>query len=231
MIRHLKTVAVMIAFGFSYLSTAQESTSDSGGGGFEMGIQHSINWTSLLSNNEPTTLGNRIVETRSVFPRTTFDLGIFTTSYLNDKLSIDASAIYTYMGAHMETKTTVLHELGKFEGYENESVALDYVKIPVLLNFHMNPRAFVQFGGYGAFLISAETFYPWNFSKSRENLTGVNTFDAGIVGGVGFNTKICKLSLKYNLGLTDVLDEDPDRKFQNSVFQVVAQWKLYSDFR
>ncbi len=108
---------------------AQESISDSGGGGFEMGIQHSMNWTSLLSNNEPTTLGNRIVETRSVLPRTTFDLGILTQT----------SKGFIYVVSTNSTTGNATKEVNTNEEYL-ERIAHSKLDNPTLIGFNIKDK-------------------------------------------------------------------------------------------
>ncbi len=214
---------------FAHFGLAQDLETKKGA--FEFGLQHSINFTSLVGDYGAITYGNREEKYTPVRNRTTFDLGLFANSYLSNSLSLQFEVYYTFMGAHLQKTTSIYHELGKFEGKESESFAMDYIRLPITLNYYPSDKAFIQFGGYVASLLSSEKFYPWEYDKTRKTLEGVNRFDAGLMGGIGLDTKVVKLSFRYTYGLQDVFDKDENNNLRNSVLQFVAQWKLSSDLR
>lgn len=206
------------------------------GQGVEFGLQHSINFTHLSGTGGPIVYSNRVENYDQLRSRLTFDLGMFATIHLSEKFALQTEAMYSYMGGHFQKRTTYLHDLGAFEGVENESIAVDYIKAIVALNIKFNERVFFQAGGYGASLLSSEIFYPWwevEIDKSRTHISGVRNIDAGIVGGFGMSTKVLNMIFRYNYGMLDVFEsgdlEELDLK--NGVLQFVFQWKFYSDFR
>ena len=203
-------------------------------GAFEFGLQHSVNLTTLSGNNNSYKVGkNRVVELDPVGRRLTVDLGMFTNFYFSKVVSLDFEVLYSYMGAHVNKKTTLLHDLGEISGTDNESYALQYFRFPLVLKVHPSEKAFVEFGGYAATLLSAEKFYPWYTDPgySREKLNGISSFDAGLLVGVGFDLKILNLGFRYNYGLVNVFEDQGSLDLRNSMFQVVAQWKMYSDIK
>jgi len=202
-------------------------------GAFEFGFQHSINLTTLVGKNNSYRIGNRIIEINPVGRRLTFDIGMFSHLYLSRKFSIDFEILYSYMGSPIEKKTTVLHDLGEISGSENCTYAFQYFKFPVILKAHPTEKFSVEFGGYIATLLAANERYRWESGTgySRESLDGISSYDAGIVAGVGFDMKILNLGFRYNYGLVNVFEEKGTLDLRNSVFQVVAQWKLYSDIK
>lgn len=204
----------------------------------EFGLQHSINFTHMLGDGGPIVYSNRVENYELIQSRVTFDLGMFATIHVSDKFAIQPEAVYTYMGGHFQKRTTYLHDLGAFEGTENESFAVDYLKAALSANIKFNDRIFFQLGGYGSSLLSAEKFYPWwetdvGNDQTRISLSGIRKFDAGVMGGFGMSTHILNLTFRYNYGLLDVFEsgEFEALDLSNGVFQFVLQWKLYSDLR
>lgn len=204
----------------------------------EFGLQHSINFTHLNGSGGPIVYSNRVENYELLRSRLTFDLGMFAIIHLSDKFAIQPEAVYTYMGGHFQKRTTYLHDLGAFEGTENESFAADYLKIALSTNIKFNERIFFQFGGYGSSLLSAEKFYPWwevdvDSDQTRTSLSGIRKFDAGVLGGFGMSTKILNMTFRYNYGLLDVFErgELEELDLSNGVFQFVLQWKFYSDLK
>ena len=228
----MKSTIRIISF-LCFLTVTQLGHAQSGGnqGAFEFGIQHSINFTGFTGDYNQEQIGNKLIDYKPLKRRTTFDLGLFATSYFSNALALQFEAYYSYMGAHMRKTTTVLHDVGKFEGEENESFAMDYIRVPISLIIHPNDKMFIQAGGYVGSLISSHLFYPWNALKTRTTLEGINSFDAGIIAGFGLNTNIVRLSFRYTHGLQDVFKENQSLNLNHSVMQFVAQWKLFSDLR
>lgn len=220
--------------GFTQNTNPSESNGVKYAGSFEFGLQHSINLTTLSGKNNSYNYGqNRVVELEPVGRRLTIDLGMFSNFYITKMVSLDFEVLYSYMGAHIDKETTVLHDLGEVKGTDNESYALQYFRFPLLLKVHPSEKAFIEFGGYAATLLSAEKFYPWTVDSdySREKLDGISSFDAGIIAGVGFDLKIVNLGFRYNYGLINVFEDQEPLDLRNSMFQIVAQWKLYSDIK
>ena len=204
--------------------------------GIEFGFQHSINFTHLSGSSGPISYSNRVENYDPIRNRVTFDFGMFAIAHLSDRIAIQPEVVYTYMGGHYQKTTTFLHDLGAFEGTENVSFAADYIKASLATNIKFNDRIFIQVGGYGASLLSAEQFVPWwevDNDQKRKQLTGVSHFDAGIIGGFGLSTSVLNMSFRYNQGLVDVFARGELNEFNmhNGVFQFILQWKLYSDFK
>lgn len=206
------------------------------GSGIEFGLQHSINFTSLNGDGGPIVYSNRVENYEQLRNRLTFDLGMFATIHLSKKFAIQTEAVYSYMGGHFQKRTTYLHDLGAFEGTENESLAVDYIKVILAGNVKFNEKVFFQVGGYGASLLSSEIFYPWwegDIDKGRTHISGVRNIDAGVLGGFGLSTKVINITFRYNYGLLDVFEAGDleELNLKNGVLQFVLQWKLHSDFR
>lgn len=204
--------------------------------GIEFGLHHTINFTHLSGSGGPIEFSNRIEYYDPIRNRLTFDLGMFAIVHLSKNIALQPEVAYSYMGGHFQKTTTYLHDLGAFEGTENVSFAADYIKAVLAANFKFNERVFFQVGGYGSSLLSAEQFVPWweaDNNSGRTQLTGIRSFDAGILGGFGLSTNVLNMTFRYNYGLMDVFESGDFSEFnmRNGVFQFVLQWKFYSDFK
>lgn len=235
MSKTLKLTCLIISCFLSEFTFGQDNEKPSGQG-VEFGLQHSINFTHLNGEGGPIIYSNRVENYDQLRSRLAFDLGMFATIHLSEKFALQTEAMYSYMGGHFQKRTTYLHDLGAFEGTENESFAMDYIKAIVAGNIKFNERVFFQVGGYGASLLSSEIFYPWwevDIDKSRTHLTGIRSIDAGVIGGFGLSTKVLNITFRYNYGLLDVFESGDleELNLQNGVLQFVFQWKLHSDFR
>lgn len=202
-------------------------------GGFEYGLQHSINFTSLVGDYPIKESVNSIEEMKPVGARFTFDIGMFGNYYVAEKMSIQFEFNLSYMGAHTQTTRTIYQDLGIFKDTKSESFAFHYIKIPLTLNYNLTDNLYIQGGGYFSSLLSAKKFDYYYGPFDRTKLDYIAPIDLGIIGGIGFNTKIVRISMRYNFGLVDVFNdpEYPNTDLRNSVFQIVGHWLIYSDVR
>ena len=84
----------------------------------------------------------------------------------------------------------------------------DYIEIPVSLVINIAKNFNVIAGGYTAFLASAKV----NDVDANGNINGVNelnkdnfeTFDYGLVGGLGFDIENTNIGLRYSYGLKNI---------------------------
>ena len=221
--------------GFSQFEAGEASNSSSPSkyrtGAFEYGLQNSFNFTSLVGQYPSTESNSRDITVTPVGTRFTFDFGMFGNYYVTEKVSVQFELNLSYMGAHTQTTQINYHDLGMYETTTSKSYALRYIKIPVTANYLISDNFYVQFGGYFSSLLSAKTF-NYNYGIFDRTRIDANPIDAGIIGGVGFDTKIVRLSMRYSYGFMNVRPEDvDDMNVKNSVFQIVAHWKIYSDVR
>lgn len=108
---------------------------------------------------------------------------------------------------------------------------MNYIDVPVILNYHPTKKIGIGTGPQFSFLTSAENQYEKNVQPEDELIyeqgsqLDWNTFDFGWAfeftyklwqarGGDGLN-----INLRYTLGLTDIIKDNPGDAVTNSVFQ------------
>lgn len=197
---------------------------------FEFGIINSLNFTSLTGGDNSIVYGNRIENFITVGPRTTFDLGLYGDIYLSRKFVLGIDMVYSFTGAYVKKETIILNEIDTESGNENSIYAFNYFKAPVMLNFYPVDRFYIGVGGYAALLISGKEYtYLFDYFD-RLPLDGASSFDAGMVAGMGFNTRIVRVGFQYSYGITPAYETN-DLSMHNSMLQIITRWKLYSDIR
>lgn len=196
--------------------------------GLTFGLTHSVN-TTRLHGDFPSYSYLNVTESNSTYSRVTFDVGINIDYYLSPMFSIQMDATYSSMGTVLENTTTLYSELGKVEGYNTNRIVLDYIKIPLAINFYPHEMIYMNVGGYGSTLISSR-FYSRD-SESEDLDYKFNNVDAGIIAGGGVSLAYVKLGLQYSYGLMNVVTNDNELDLRNGVFQFIVRWKFYSEIR
>lgn len=199
-------------------------------GALEFGIHHGFNFTTFTGGTFKSGFLN---STEEVFPsssRFTLDIGMFATHHFNKKLALQGEVMFTFMGAQMNKRTSVFHELGEVTGKESFTYRLNYMKVPVMLNYFPAEKLYLQGGAYASTLLHSSKAYPQSTKENESISQNVNSFDAGVVIGAGFKSDVINLGFRYNYGITPVF-KSQDYDWHNSVIQFVLQFKLYSELR
>ena len=135
-----------------------------------------------------------------------FLAGILAVGRLSDQFNIQPELLYSTKGtAHS----------GEGEG----SLALNYVSIPIMLQYEATANIYIEAGPEFGILMDAKQ--KWG-DESEDVKRQMKPFDVGIGAGGGYwFTKNIGLNLRYVAGLTDIVkDNILDEKYRNSVFQL-----------
>ncbi len=192
------------------------------------GLLHTFNLTYISGTYPSQPFGNLESKTSVSAPRFTFDVGMTVDYYLSNKLSVQFDFVYTYMGAHLITKSYLYNEVGKIENKKYFTYGMDYFKFPLTLNYYPMEKLYVNGGGYFSTKISSHNYENW-YDK-RNPIDDASPIDYGIVAGFGFNTAYAKIGFQYSYGINDFITNN-DYNLHHSVFQFIVRWKFYSDVR
>jgi hypothetical protein len=126
--------------------------------------------------------------------RTTGHGGIFVNTMLNSHWSIQPELLYSAQGqkySDVNSKDNVL--------------ALDYVQLPVMLQYHPVPKVYVEAGPQVGLLVNAKTEGP-NDANKVDVKDNFKKADFGVNVGLGVNaTKNIGIYGRYNFGVMDVV--------------------------
>lgn len=148
--------------------------------------------------------------------QTQLHIGFFTRYRLSTRISTKVELLYSSKGARAD----------EFSIFEDYSVDLGYITIPVMGEFAINDRLAVEVGPYVGILISARQSFnglengPQSIDVSEDE---TNPIDVGLGGGIVYTgADGLGVGVRYSQGLADALGDDFLRSASgsNAVFQV-----------
>ncbi|NJN28625.1 MAG: PorT family protein [Cyclobacteriaceae bacterium] len=146
-----------------------------------------------------------------------FHVGAFVDLSISDAFSLQPELLFSTQGAQYTFIPQDDEVTAKFNlNYLNLPI-LAKVKIGEVFNIHAGP----QFG----FLLSAKEKRD---DESYDFKDQLKTVDVGLAFGVGVDLPMgLTFAGRYNLGLTDIADENDGDPIKNSVIQVSVGYKLF----
>ncbi|MFD2562170.1 porin family protein [Aquimarina rubra] len=155
--------------------------------------------------------------------RTSFHVGALVEIPLSDKFALQPELMYSAQGAKYEFSEP---------GFTDEStIKLDYLNIPVMAKFYPVEGFSIQAGPQLGVLLSAK-------DKGEDSIGGeydddikefISSIDLGLNFGVGYQLEAgIFFEGRYNLGLTDINDENTSDDFsqRNSTIQFSVGYKF-----
>jgi hypothetical protein len=146
-----------------------------------------------------------------------YNAGIFSEINFSKKLGIQPEILWN----QAQTRTTTkFHDMYNGGMSELKGVKLNYLSIPVLLNYSPSRILTLQAGPQFGILIN----------KNQRLLdNGQQAFKSGdlsMLGGVQLNIGGIKLGGRYVVGLTNINDIDNQDKWKNQGFQLYAGFRI-----
>lgn len=138
--------------------------------------------------------------------RTSGHLGLFAHKILDPHWCIQPELLYSFQGQRFPM------------GDAEHTLALDYVQIPVMVQYFPVKQLYVEFGPQLAFLTSAKIKYDNGSTTEVDN--GFSTADFSLNLGLGYlATPRVGIYARYVGGLTDISTGD-NAKYHNRVGQI-----------
>ncbi|MGE6353108.1 porin family protein [Flavobacterium sp. NPDC079362] len=130
---------------------------------------------------------------------TSFNFGVVSEIPISDKFSFQPELMYS----------------GQGYSFNDNTVALNYLNIPLMGKYYVTKGLSVEAGPQIGFLLSAK-------NEKTDVKDAFNTFDFGVNLGLGYKLDNgLNFGVRYNLGLTDINNVDNSSiKNKNGVFQV-----------
>jgi hypothetical protein len=141
-----------------------------------------------------------------------FNVGGFAKIGLTETLSLQPELVFSTQGAKMEFDE---------EGINYDvKTNLNYINVPVLLQYNTTSGFFAETGPQFGFLMSAKAKADGEKEDIKDSFKSI---DLGWAFGAGYLTKSnVGFNARFNLGLSNIADngDDGDFKVKNSVIQV-----------
>lgn len=133
--------------------------------------------------------------------------GVFANIPVAQDFSFQPEVMYSGMGA-------------KFKADSDAKANLDYISVPLMLQYNALPNLYLEAGPQFSFLVNSKLKYKSNSADAKDIF---KSFDFGIGLGAGYYfTQNIGVTARYVAGLTDVAKNRPDLsedKAKNGVFQ------------
>jgi hypothetical protein len=143
--------------------------------------------------------------------RTTGHAGIFVHHTINKNWCFQPEVLYAGQGQKFTT----------IEG-DKRTLALDYVQVPLMVQYFPVNKFYVEFGPQVGALVNAKTKNTGNGNDKSDVDVNYRKIDAGINAGAGYNiTHNVGVYGRYNHGLVDITKSE-DTYRRNTGFQLGA---------
>lgn len=154
----------------------------------EYGLKFGINLADLRTDEN------------TLSPRSTFHFGIEVEHAFHDKFSIQSELVYSRQG-NVRRGETVQGLM-----FDN-TLSLDYINLPVIINYYVVDGFYVTMGPQIGFLVHAQLQQNVGFDSSEKDARdNYKNTDFSAVFGAGYKTDWgFSVGLRYNLGFTNVL--------------------------
>jgi hypothetical protein len=130
-----------------------------------------------------------------------YTFGVFAKLPITSKFFIQPELSHTTKGAR------VVYRIGD-ETKGEYSLVLNYIEAPISVAFRLDPALHIYAGGYIAYLTSSGSKAMWQDDESpsigglkREDF---QSFDYGLLGGIGVDIKNFTLGMRYTSGLKSI---------------------------
>ncbi len=171
-----------------------------------------------------------------------FNAGVFMNAPISENFSIQPEVLYSQYGSKVDGTST--SNVGGVTTTTTSSYSrnLDYVAVPVMLQYKLVPSFYLEAGPEFGFLLSANdkgdntttttsggTTISSSTSGTTDIKSGVETFNFGVGIGAGYDvTENIGITARYVAGVTDYVKNRPSNsdKVQNNVFQVGLAYKF-----
>lgn len=161
-----------------------------------------------------------------------FNAGLFANFPIAESFSVQPELLYSQMGA----KTVDTYTAGSSNYEQTYTTSLDYVTLPVMLQYKLVPSFYLEAGPEFGILVGAK-------DKGTEKLTvagttttrdytndikdDVNGFNVGLGIGAGYYfTDNIGISARYVAGLSDIVKDNNGDAVKNNVFQAGVNFKF-----
>ncbi|WP_343702483.1 porin family protein [Chitinophaga sp.] len=139
--------------------------------------------------------------------RASIHLGAFAKVRFTEEWAVQPELVYSGQGAKIDPNVPLLGDY---------TLALNYINLPVMLQYHLIPEFHLEAGPQIGFLVAAKAKEDGNSINLKDEYKGM---DFGLGFGLGYTFDMgLGVNARYNFGLTDVFDGNGDSR-KNSVAQ------------
>ncbi|MPS64442.1 MAG: PorT family protein [Chryseobacterium sp.] len=192
----MKKTILGIAVAISSLTFAQEKAKSSASP-VSFGVKAGLNVSSINADDSKAKAG--------------FYGGVFANIPVATSFSVQPEVLYSGMGA-------------KNKNYSSVKLNLDYISVPIMLQYNVLPELYLEAGPQFSFAISKKIKGDGGSVDVDNYYKG---FDFGV--GIGAGYYIAQgfgVTARFVAGATDIIENNPGDAIRNNVFQVGVAYKF-----
>jgi Outer membrane protein beta-barrel domain len=140
-----------------------------------------------------------------------YSAGVFTEIKLNKKFSLQPEVVFNQVNTDTSDKFSQLY---KINASKISSIKLNYLSIPVLLNYHLSKGIMLQAGPQFGVLVNQSK----NLLENGKDAFKGNDF--AMVGGLQLKISSIRVYGRYAVGLNNLNDIDNKDKWKNQSIQL-----------
>ena len=203
----LTLITISLLFiGFGASLKAQDVKEDAISNKLSFGVHSSLSMSTLGGDLPSFNTRNIKIELSKYKPQVWFSLGVYGEYMFKKDIGISVGIQYAKMGSNFRQDNYVYTDLGTVMSSEQLNFELNYVYMPLLINFYIRKHFYAEVGAYSSALISANKGSSANDPDAyRINYAASN--DVGIIAGFGYYTNRGKLGVRYSLGLVPCIND------------------------
>ena len=230
--RILKLVIItfsLLFIGFSMSLKAQDVKGDTTNNKLSFGIHSSLSMSTLGGDLPSFNARNIKIEVSKYKPQVWFSLGVYGEYMYTKAVGISVGLQYVKMGSNFKQDNYVYTDLGTVMSSEQLNFELNYVYMPLLINFYLPKRFYIEVGAYSSALITANKGSRTNDPDAYKiNYAEYN--DVGVIAGFGYYTNRGKIGVRYSLGLLPCINDADGHYYQIEPYPLNYPGNTYDYF-
>jgi hypothetical protein len=212
--KKISFIALALSTGVAFAQTGFSPT---------FGIKAGVNLAQFRTNDFPSG------SAPDVSRKTSAHGGVFMNAPLGTGgFAIQPELLYSRQGSKMK-QTTTIGTVTQTASYDQD---MNYVTLPIMLQWKSTGGVFVETGPQPALLIQAQQDGPG--STKTDNKSSFDKFDLSWGAGLGYTTKVgLGIGARYVYGLTNTIEDNGGNnssnngpELKNSVIQIGLSWRF-----
>jgi len=170
-----------------------------------------------------------------------FNAGVFVNIPVAEKFSIQPEILFNQVGSKTEERDEFYINSDRYRREVNYKKTLNYITVPVMLQYNILPQLYVEAGPEFGFLLGGKDKGDITMTRNSGNTTVTetsnfsgkivkdlySTFNFGIGIGAGYYfTQNFGVTARFTAGVTDIYKHNSGDAIRNNVFQVGVAYKF-----
>lgn len=170
-----------------------------------------------------------------------FNAGVFVNIPVAEKFSVQPEVLFSQLGSKTEEREVYYVNSDKFRRETDYKKTLNYLTVPVMVQYNILPQLYVEAGPEFGFLLGGKDKGDFTLTQTSGSTTTTQTtsfsenivkdlhnkFNFGIGIGAGYYfTQNFGVTARFTAGITDIYKHNTGDAVRNNAFQVGVAYKF-----